>query len=66
MKKAPSKKHGKRARDCRRKDRAPQPASPTPYDPKAITDKLNQVYSKTSSALAPMFERAQFEVLEDT
>ena len=35
------------------------------HDPKAITEKINDVLSKTPSALDPALERAQFEILSD-
>ena len=35
------------------------------HDPKAITEKINAVLSKTDSPLDPDFERAQFETLSD-
>jgi metal-responsive CopG/Arc/MetJ family transcriptional regulator len=35
------------------------------HDPKAITENLNQVYSRHSSAVDPVFEKAQAEVLPD-
>ena len=35
------------------------------HDPKAITEKINAVLSKTDSSLDPALERAQFETLPD-
>ena len=35
------------------------------HDPKAITEKINAVLSKTDSSLDPALERAQFETLSD-
>ncbi len=35
------------------------------HDPKAITENLNQVYSRIPSAVDPAFEKAQFENLPD-
>jgi len=35
------------------------------HDPKAITENLNQVYSRTTSEIDPAFEKAQFETLSD-
>jgi metal-responsive CopG/Arc/MetJ family transcriptional regulator len=35
------------------------------HDPKAITENLNQVYSRRSSAVDPALEKAQFETLPD-
>ena len=35
------------------------------HDPKAVTEKINAVLSKTASPLDPALERAQFETLPD-
>jgi metal-responsive CopG/Arc/MetJ family transcriptional regulator len=35
------------------------------HDPKAITEKINAVLSKTDSPFDPAFEQAQFETLSD-
>ena len=35
------------------------------HDPKAITENLNEVYGRISSAVDPAFEKAQLETLPD-
>ena len=35
------------------------------HDPKAITENLNQLYTRISSTADPAFEKAQFETLPD-
>ena len=35
------------------------------HDPKAITENLNQIYSRHSSAVDPAIEKAQAEILSD-
>ena len=35
------------------------------HDPKAITENLNQVYRRHSSAVDPAIEKAQAEILSD-
>ena len=35
------------------------------HDPKAITENLNQVYGRHSSAVDPAIEKAQAEILSD-
>jgi metal-responsive CopG/Arc/MetJ family transcriptional regulator len=34
------------------------------HDPKAITENLNEIYSRIPSEVAPAFEKAQAEVLD--
>jgi metal-responsive CopG/Arc/MetJ family transcriptional regulator len=35
------------------------------HDPRAVTENLNQVYSRISSGADPALEKAQFETLAD-
>jgi metal-responsive CopG/Arc/MetJ family transcriptional regulator len=37
----------------------------TSHDPKGVTENLNQVYSRHSSAIDPAIEKAQAEILPD-